>query len=306
MQSPTIPLLQLSEGAETQMHLPPGSAAPAPTSSTIFSTVSTLIRRTGVLITVHVAAIGVLFTDVALADWIVFAVMLFVRAYIVSIGYHRYFAHRAFKTSRVGQFIMAVACCFNMQNGPLWWAAVHRHHHRHSDDEDDYHSPVHGSLFWAHCGWLFQKVEDPDWNRVRDLRRFHELVWLEHVWLLPPILLGLAFWFVGGWSMLCLAFFASAAINMHGTFAVNSLGHRIGSRRYATPDQSRNSYVMAFLTCGDGWHNNHHHYPHSAQHGFFWWEIDGSFNVIRFLALLGLVWDVRRVPAHKLHPPLQV
>ncbi|MBI3823403.1 MAG: acyl-CoA desaturase [Planctomycetes bacterium] len=261
-----------------------------------------LVRRTGVLITVHVGALAVLLTEPAAIDWAVFVGMLFVRAYIVSIGYHRYFSHRCFKTSRIAQFIIGVICCTNMQNGPLWWAAVHRHHHRHSDDEEDYHSPVHGNLFWAHCGWIFSKIVEPDWSCIRELRRFPELVWLERFWLLPPILLGAAFWWFGGWTMLCLAFFGSAMINIHGTFTVNSLGHRIGSRRYPTKDSSRNSYVLAFLTCGDGWHNNHHHYPHSAQHGFFWWEIDGSFNVIRFFELLGLVWDVRRVPPHKLAP----
>jgi len=180
---------------------------------------------------------------------------------------------------------------------------VHRHHYRHSDDESDYHSPRAGGFFWAHCGWLFNKIEYPNWDRIRDLRRFPELVLLERLWLLPPLLMGVVFYLIGGWSMVCIDFFLSAMLCLHGTFAVNSFGHMVGSRRYATKDQSTNSFLLALLTGGDGWHNNHHHYPHSAEHGFFWWEVDGSFTVIRMLVFVGIVWDVRRVPAHKLYPP---
>jgi stearoyl-CoA desaturase (delta-9 desaturase) len=275
---------------------------PTDSRSSFFETIVLLVRRTSVFIVVHVGAACVFLTEPTWIDWTVLAAMLFLRAYVTSIGYHRYFAHRSFKMARITQFIAAVLCCTNMQNGPLWWAAVHRHHHRHSDSEHDYHSPTRGGFFWAHCGWLFSKIETPDWNSVRDLRKFPELVWLERFWLLPPILMGLGFWLVGGWSMVCLAFFLSALINMHGTFAVNSFGHLVGSRRYETRDTSTNSLFLACMTAGDGWHNNHHHYPHSANHGFFPGEIDGSYHVIRFLEMVGLVWGVRTVPPHKLHP----
>lgn len=266
----------------------------------ILETIWLLLRRVEVFLTVHLLAFCSIFTSPTWLDWSLFAGFLFVRAYVTSVGYHRYFAHRAFKTSRPVQFLMGVLCCLNLQNGPIWWAALHRHHHRHSDDEHDYHSPTQGGFFWAHCGWLFCMLEYPDWNRVRDLRRFPELVWLDRLWLVPPILAGLACWYFGGWSLLCIAFCLSAVINMHGTYAVNSLGHMVGSRRYETKDQSRNSYILACFTCGDGWHNNHHHYPHSAQHGFFWYEIDGAYNVLRCLRRLGVVWDLRDVPPHKL------
>lgn len=264
------------------------------------------LRGTWFLVLIHVASFGILLTGTALLDWILFPAILVLRGLITTIGYHRYFSHRSFKTSRVGQFLLGCLCCCNLQRGPLWWAAIHRHHHRHSDEENDTHSPIKGSFLWAYCGWTFATLEEPDWNHVRDLRRFPELVWLERLWLLPPIAMAIGLFMLGGWSMVCLDFCLTAVLVLHSTFLINTLGHLIGSRRYPTPDKSRNSFLLAFVTLGDGWHHNHHHYPHSANHGFFWWEIDTSFRVIRLLAMLGLVWDVRRVPEHKLHPEEQV
>ena len=218
-------------------------------------------------------------------------------------GYHRYFSHRSFKTSRAGQFLIACLCCTNLQRGPLWWAAVHRHHHRHSDGRADPHSPVRGGFLWAYATWMFSTLEQPDWGSVRDLSRYPELVWLERLWLVPGLLLAGLFYLMGGWGTVCLDFCLTAVAALHGASVINSLGHLVGSRRYATPDHSRNSLLLALLTFGDGWHNNHHHYPHAAQAGFFRGELDGSFRLIRLLERVGLVWDVRRVPPNKLHPP---
>jgi stearoyl-CoA desaturase (delta-9 desaturase) len=261
-----------------------------------------LVCRTGPLVAIHLGALAAVFTTPVLVDWVVFAVALYGRGLITTIGYHRYFAHRSFKTSRAGQFVLACLCCCNAQNGPLWWAAHHRRHHKHSDTPDDVHSPVQGGFFWAHMGWLFATLEAPGRDTVRDLRRFPELRYLERVWMLPPLVAAVAFWLVGGWSLLCVGFCLSAVVTFHMSFAVNSVAHLIGSRRYDTPDTSRNSLVLAVLTLGEGWHNNHHHYPHTAQAGFFWWEIDASFRLIRVLEAVGLVWAVRRVPPHKLGP----
>jgi stearoyl-CoA desaturase (delta-9 desaturase) len=264
-------------------------------------------RGTWFLILIHLGALGVFFTGTTWLDWLVFPAIMYARGLITTIGYHRYFAHRSFKTSRVGQFLLACLCCANLQRGPLWWAAIHRHHHRHSDEVEDAHSPLQGGFLWSYAGWMFATLEEPDWGSVRDLRRYPELVWLERFWLVPGLLLAGACWLVGGWSMVWLDFCLTAVIAVHGAAVINSLSHMIGSRRYPTPDQSRNSLLLAIFTLGDGWHNNHHHYPHAAQAGFFWWEIDGSFRLIRLLERLGLVWGVRRVPAHKLlpaaHPP---
>jgi stearoyl-CoA desaturase (delta-9 desaturase) len=249
----------------------------------------------------HAGAVGAIWAGATWADWLVFPFVLYLRGLLVTGGYHRFFAHRAFKTTRFGQFVIGFLCCANLQQGPLWWAGYHRHHHRHSDDPADVHSPYHGGFFWAYCGWLFKPLAAP-WKYVPDLRRYPELVWLERFWQVPGLLLaGLCFW-VGGWGTLCVVFCLSTVVTFHLTFAVNTLGHLVGSRRYPTKDHSTNSFLLACLTMGDGWHNNHHHCPNAAQAGFFWWEWDGAYRAIRALEMLGLVWDVRRVPAHRLHP----
>jgi stearoyl-CoA desaturase (delta-9 desaturase) len=262
------------------------------------------LAGTWFLILVHIGACAVLVTGTTWLDWVLFPALLLARGLTVTIGYHRYFAHRSFKTSRVMQFLLGCLCCTNLQRGPLWWAAIHRLHHRYSDAPDDPHSPVQRGLFWAHCGWMFATLEQPDLAQVSDLRRFPELVWLERFWLLPPALMVLGCWFVGGWSLVCVGFCLTNVIVMHHTFAVNSLGHVVGWARYPTADSSRNSYLLGWIALGDGWHNNHHHFPHSANHGFFRWEMDFSFTVIRLMQCLGLVWDVRGVPPHKLYPPV--
>lgn len=254
----------------------------------------------GPILLVHVGAVAALFIGATWQAWLLVPVFVYIRGFFVAAGYHRYFSHRSFKTSRLGQFLLGVGCCANMQQGPLWWALYHRHHHRHSDDPGDVHSPYHGGLLWAYGGWLFVPLE-PEWHYVKDLRRYPELVWLERFWQVPGILLAALCWWIGGWSLLCVGFCVSALISFHGTSIVNTLGHLVGSRRYQTTDHSRNSFLLALLSLGEGWHNNHHHYPHAAQAGFFRWEVDGTFRLIRLLEWLGLVWDVRRVPPHKLH-----
>jgi stearoyl-CoA desaturase (delta-9 desaturase) len=251
------------------------------------------------LILVHLGALGIFVTGGTWREWLALALLAYLRGIVVTMGYHRYFAHRSFKTSRPVQFLLGFLCCANLQQGPLWWAAHHRHHHRHSDDRRDVHSPHHGGFWWAYCGWLFIPLE-PQWTHVRDWRRYPELVWLERFWQLPGVILAGLCWWIGGWSLLFIGFCLSAVLSFHITFVVNSLGHLIGSRRYPTPDHSTNNFLLAVISLGDGWHNNHHHYPHSAQAGFFWWEIDGTYRVIRLLERLRIVWDVRRVPAHKL------
>jgi stearoyl-CoA desaturase (delta-9 desaturase) len=258
------------------------------------------VRGTWFLVAIHLGALAVLLTGTTAMDWAILPVFLIVRGLITTIGYHRYFSHRSFKTSRAGQFLLACLCCTNLQRGPLWWAAIHRHHHRHSDDPADAHSPVQHGFLWAYAGWMFATLEEPQWDTVSDLRRYPELVWLERFWLLPGLLLVALCWLAGGWSMVCLDFCLSAVVSLHGASVVNSLGHLIGSRRYPTCDSSRNSFLLALLTFGDGWHNNHHHYPHTAQAGFFPGEIDCSFRLIQALERLGLVWGVHRVPPDKL------
>src|SRR5262249_45618031 len=200
------------------------------------------------------------------------------------------------------QFILGCLCCVNLQRGPLYWAAIHRRHHRHSDEPGDPHSPIRGGFPWAYFVWMFASLEEPDWATVKDLRRYPDLIWLERFWLVPPLLVAAGFWLMGGWGAVCVGFCLPAVIALHGASIVNTLGHLIGTRRYQTRDRSRNSFLLACLTLGDGWHNNHHHYPHSARAGFFWWEVDGSYRLICLLRRLGLVWDIGEVPPNKLHP----
>lgn len=258
-----------------------------------------LCRRVGVVIIMHVGALAVIWTGATPIEWALVFPIAVVRGLFVTIGYHRYFSHRSFKTSRTFQFLLAIGCCLNLQNGPLWWAAVHRHHHRHSDDPEDYHSPTKLGFWYGHFGWLFHKTSPPSRQHIGDLLRFPELVWLERFWLIPGIIAAAICWLLGGWSCVCANFLLTAVLTLQMTFAVNSLAHLVGKRRYATSDSSGNSYVLALMTLGDGWHNNHHHYPNAAQAGIQWWEIDLSYRVIQFLARLGIVWDVRTVPPHK-------
>lgn len=243
----------------------------------------------------HACCLLVIFTGVDALALVLCAALYLVRMFGITAGYHRYFSHRSFKTSRVFQFCLAWLGCSALQKGPLWWAAHHRHHHRHSDTEDDVHSPQVASFWWSHIGWVLSADYDKTtWKAVRDWDRFPELRWLNACHWIPGILLAVGCYLVGGWTGLVWGFFVSTVLLYHATFTVNSLCHRFGSRRYATPDQSRNNAIVALITLGEGWHNNHHHYQSAARQGFRWWEIDISYYGIRVLGWLRLVWDIRQ------------
>lgn len=244
---------------------------------------------------------------------VIAAVLLYgIRMFAVTAFYHRYFAHRAFRTSRPMQFLFALLGNTAMQRGPLWWAATHRHHHRHSDHAEDKHSPIQSGFLWAHFGWLTAAENFPtDYARVKDLTRYPELVFLNRRCLIVPILYGAALWGLGsllnawlpqlgtsGAQLFVWGFFVSTVLLLHGTLFVNSLAHTFGRRRFATDDHSRNSLLLALITLGEGWHNNHHRYAHSARQGFYWWEIDISYYILRFMSWAGLIWDLKRVPDH--------
>ena len=249
----------------------------------------------------HLAPLGVFWTGVDLRSLLLCAACYLVNMAGITVGYHRYFAHRSFKTSRAFQFALACLGCTALQKGPLWWASQHRHHHRHSDTPEDVHSPVVGGFLWSHLGWLFTpKWDEGDPKTVRDLSRYPELRRLEHLHWLPAVLLASLCFLIGGWSGLFGGFFLGNVLSHHAVFLVNSACHLWGGRRYATPDASRNNALVALLTFGEGWHNNHHHYQSSANQGFFWWEFDVGYFIIRLLAVVGLVWDVRRPPPAKL------
>ncbi|MHB8970767.1 MAG: acyl-CoA desaturase [Pirellulaceae bacterium] len=249
----------------------------------------------------HIACLGVFVTGSNVAALTLCGVAYFLQMVGITVGYHRYFSHRTFKTSRAFQFVLAWLGCSAFQRGPIWWAAHHRHHHRTSDTPEDLHSPVAHTLWQSHVGWIFSpQSNETDEQTVKDLIRFPELRWLDRNYWLPPLsLTGLCF-LVGGWAGLAWGFFVSSVLSHHATFMVNSICHLWGTRHYATSDASRNNVFVALVTLGEGWHNNHHHYPSSAQQGFRWWELDVSYYVIQLLAHVGLVRDVRTVPHAKL------
>jgi stearoyl-CoA desaturase (Delta-9 desaturase) len=246
-----------------------------------------------------VALLGIIYCGWSWA-WAALAVVAyFVRMVVVTAGYHRYFAHRAFKTSRLFQFVLALGAQSAAQKGVLWWASHHRWHHRYSDTDRDIHSPKLRGFLYAHVGWILDPGwSDTDWTLIADLAKFPELRMLNRsvVHILPAVGLALGCLAVGGLRGLVWGFFVSTVLLWHGSFSINSMSHLFGKRRYLTADDSRNNWLLALITTGEGWHNNHHHYQSAANQGFRWWELDLTYYVLRLLALSGLIWDLRRPP----------
>jgi stearoyl-CoA desaturase (delta-9 desaturase) len=248
-------------------------------------------------VVVHVLGIaGALFSHASWKVWTVCAVSYVVRMFGVTGGYHRYFAHRTYKTSRLMQFFLAFLAQTSSQKGALWWASHHRDHHKYSDGPKDIHSPKQDGFWYAHVGWIYNNTSHTDYDRIRDLSKYPELRFLNKYWALPPILLGVVTFLVWGWSGLWVGFMFSTVLLWHGTFFINSLMHLWGTRTYATTDTSRNNLVLALITLGEGWHNNHHYYMHCARQGFRWWQVDITYYVIKLMSYVGLVWDVREPP----------
>jgi len=246
---------------------------------------------------VHLGCLAVVWTGMTWRAVALAAVLYGLRIFAIGAGYHRYFAHRAFATSRAGQFILACLAQTSAQRGILWWAARHRRHHQYSDTVNDVHSPVQRGFCYAHLGWIFvPRNNATDYAAVRDLTRYRELVWLDRHPYLPATLLGTAAWLIAGWPGLVIGFCWSTVAVWHATFSINSLAHVVGRQRYVTGDFSRNNWWLAVLTMGEGWHNNHHAYQASVRQGFHWWEYDPTYYALRVLAWLGLVWDLRVPP----------
>lgn len=252
----------------------------------------------------HVGCLGVLWVGFSpAAFWVAFA-LYWVRMFAITGFYHRYFSHRTFETNRFWQAIFAVWGGMSMQKGALWWAANHRHHHRHSDDTTDLHSPLQRGFWWSHLGWLTSSnVMPTDYKHIKDFARYPELVWLNRFDWVPPLGLMVALWALGlllpgtnPIQLLVWGFFVSTTVLFHGTSCINSLAHVWGTRRYATKDTSRNNFWLACITLGEGWHNNHHRFPGTVRQGFFWWEIDVTYYVLRAMEWLGVVRNLRSIP----------
>ena len=216
-----------------------------------------------------------------------------IRMWAITAGYHRYFAHRSFKTSRAFQFFLAVLGTTAMQNGPLWWASWHRRHHKASDTPNDPHSPALRGFWHAHIGWFLDGSHDnPDLSNVRDLARVPELCFLDrHKWI-PIVCWAVGCFALAGLPGVVWGFCVSTILALHATMLINSLAHVWGSRPYETKDSSRNNAFLAVITLGEGWHNNHHHAMSSARQGFSWWQVDVTYYVLRALAWIGIVWDL--------------
>jgi stearoyl-CoA desaturase (delta-9 desaturase) len=248
----------------------------------------------------HLAPVAALWVTVTWRDWALCAGLYAVRMFFITAGYHRYFSHRSYKMGRLAQSAMAFGGTTAVQKGPLWWAGHHRMHHRHTDVDEDVHSPRQG-LWWSHVGWILStRYKATDLAAIRDFAAYPELRFLNRAYWLGPGLLAAACWLIGGWGGLLIGFFLSTVLLWHGTFLVNSMAHLVGRRRFATPDTSRNSLLVALVTGGEGWHNNHHYLPSSVRQGLTWWEIDPTWYALRGLAALGVVRDLKRPPARLL------
>lgn len=262
-------------------------------------------------IAMHLACLGVVWVGVSPVAIVVAISLYAIRMFALTGFYHRYFSHRTFRTSRSVQFAFALIGAACVQRGPLWWAAHHRNHHRHADTSLDPHSPTVYGFLWSHAGWFLTPAAfQTDFDRVPDLRGYAELRWLDRYDIAVPLLLAVLMyglgallhalvpsWGTSGTQMLIWGFFVSTVVLFHATVTINSLAHRFGRRRFATNDNSRNNLWLALLTFGEGWHNNHHFYPGSARQGFRWWELDLTWYGLRLLAAVGLVWDLKPVPA---------
>lgn len=285
------------------------SAAPVAVSRPIEDRVDWV--RVVPFIALHLACFSVIWVGFSAVAIYLACALYLLRMFAITAFYHRYFSHKAFRTSRWFQCVMAIWAGTAVQRGPLWWAATHRHHHVHSDQAEDSHSPVQHSFLWSHMGW-FLSYENfaTKTDRVRDFAQYPELRFLDRYDTLVPLLFALCLYGLGewlqaampqlqtnGWQLLVWGFCISTVAVYHATFSVNSLCHAWGYRRYATRDHSRNNALVALLTLGEGWHNNHHHFPGAARQGFYWWEIDFTYYGLRVLQALGLIRELRAIPA---------
>jgi stearoyl-CoA desaturase (Delta-9 desaturase) len=261
-------------------------------------------------ISVHIGGLLIFSVGFSWTALITCLLLWFVRMFGITAGYHRYFSHRTYQTTRFFQFILAVLGNASAQLGPLWWAAHHRHHHKHADTEQDIHSPVVHGNWWSHIGWVVSpEYSQTDEHQIRDFAKYPELQYLNRFHMVVPLLLAMTVTVIGilfeiylpslqtsGLQMLVWGFCVSTVLLYHSTFTINSLAHIIGSRRFHTSDNSRNNLFLALITLGEGWHNNHHYYPASERQGFYWWEIDITHYILTLLSWLGIVWNLRTPP----------
>ncbi len=260
-------------------------------------------------IILHLGCLGVIWVGVSsLAIWLAVGLYFF-RMFAITGFFHRYFSHKSYSTSRFFQFVMAVWGALAVQRGALWWAYTHRHHHQHSDEPEDKHSPVVDGFWWSHIGWITSKKNFPtDYSKIPDLAKYPELVFLNRFDTLVPALFATGLYGLGaflenqgyqtsGAQFLVWGFFISTTVLFHGTSCINSLAHVFGSKRFkTTEDESRNSFLLTLITLGEGWHNNHHRYQATTKQGFYWWEFDPTYYLLKAMSWLGIIWGLKGVP----------
>lgn len=262
-------------------------------------------------IALHLVAISALFMDISSTAVVVCFALYWLRQFAITAFYHRYFSHRSYKTNRFWQFIFALLGNMAAQRGPLWWAAHHRAHHQHSDTEQDLHSPVLRGFWWSHVGWFTCDASfRTQYQRIKDFSKFPELRWLDRYDIFGPVLLVVLLYISGellarfqpaletsGMQLVIWGFFVSTVLLFHSTVAINSLGHIWGNKRFKTKDESRNNAFLALLTLGEGWHNNHHRFAVSARQGFYWWQVDITYYVLKLMSWMGIIHSLNPVPA---------
>jgi stearoyl-CoA desaturase (Delta-9 desaturase) len=249
---------------------------------------------------VQASAVLIFFVPFAWGLLALWAVSHFSRAVGLTLAFHRYLAHRAFQMNRATRFFWTFVGTAAMQKGPLWWAGHHVNHHRFADRDGDPHSPMVSGVYYAHIGWFLNDARHDRLEAtnpvVRDFSTAPEIAFLDRYFFVPPLLLATTMYLVGGVTWLVWGFCLPTMTLAHATFAINTVNHMFGSRRFDTIDESRNNPLTALFAAGEGWHNNHHRYQRAARNGFYWWEIDLTWYVIRAMALIGLAWDLHPVP----------
>ena len=259
------------------------------------------------MIALHIGAVAALF----FFSWKAFFIAIFLwwvsGSLGIGMGYHRLLTHRGYKTPKWVEYFLTFCATLALEGGPMFWVATHRIHHQYSDKPGDPHSPVDGK-WWAHMGWILTgRSMHHDTSTlaryVPDLAKDKFHVWITKYHYAPMIMLGIVLLAIGGLPFLLWGIFLRTVVGLHATWLVNSATHSWGTRRFATRDLSTNSWWVALLTFGEGWHNNHHAHPVSARHGLTWYEFDISWITLKMLRAVGIVRDVK---VAKVRQPLPI
>ena len=253
---------------------------------------------TAFMVLFHIGAIAALFMFSWKAAFIALFLYWMAGSLGIGLGYHRLLTHRGFQCPKWFEYFLTICGCLALEGGPIFWVAVHRLHHQITDKPGDPHSPRDGG-FWAHMGWimsgesLHNNKSEKLLPYVPDLRKDKFHMWISEYHWVPMVVLGLALLAVGGWPLVMWGIFLRTVFLLHCTWFVNSATHMWGSQRFATGDDSRNLWWVAWVSFGEGWHNNHHAHPTSARHGLAWYEFDISWITLKLMMALGIAKQVR-------------